>query len=224
MGDKYHCITQKGDEPSLAAAATSEPNLPSIVLGMDSIIPRWKIPTTLKWYLMADKFPSTEDAEIAAEALNQAANEWRNVDFGVTVFQTQNKREANFNLVYRRNPRDDPYVLAEAFFPHDRDNDVILYAYGMHPDNRYKLKNVFLHELGHIFGLRHEFAIEEEGEGAVQFMTKNSLSVMDYNDQPMIQESDKQGLRAFYKLAETYDVGGSPVTDFLPGLRSLNQR
>ncbi|RGP78860.1 matrix metallo ase-11 [Fusarium longipes] len=223
MSRRYPCITQKGDEPSLAADPSSEPNIPSIVLGMDSIIPRWKTPTTLKWYLMADRFPSAEEAEIAARALNEAADEWHNVDFGVTILQTTNMHEANFNLVYRKNSRSDPDTLGRGFFPNIGDSDIIVFSYAMQPTERYRLKNVFLHELGHVFGLRHEFAIAEEGLGAKQFMMKNPLSVMDYNDQPMVQDSDRQGLRAFYKLAEGSDVDGSPVVDFIPRLRSVNQ-
>ncbi|KAM0186121.1 hypothetical protein ACHAPI_011859 [Fusarium lateritium] len=223
MSDKkYPCITQKGEEPTLAAAPSSEPNLPSIVLGYDSIIPRWKTPTTLKWYLMADKFPSNEEAETAAAALNQAADEWHNIDFGVTIRQTQNKKEANFNLVYRKNSRREPDDLGRAFFPNDADDDILIFSLALQPEERYRLKNVFLHELGHVFGLRHEFGLAE-GLGAQQFMAKNSLSVMDYNKAPSIQETDKQGIRAFYKLAEGFEVNGSPVTDFLPNLRSTNQ-
>ncbi|WZH45901.1 Matrix metallo ase-11 [Fusarium acuminatum] len=221
-GNQYPCITQRGDEPSLVADLSSEPNVPSIVLGYDSIIPRWKTPTNLKWYLKADTFTSAERAEIAAAALNQAAEEWENIDFGVTVHQTQNAQEANFNLVYRKNARNKPAELGLGFFPHDADRDILIFTIALLPARRHLLKNVFLHELGHIFGLRHEFGLKET-IAAKQFMTKNPLSVMEYNEAPTIQETDREGIRAFYKLEEGFDIDGSPVTDFLPKLRSTNQ-
>ncbi|RFN48797.1 matrix metalloproteinase-11 [Fusarium flagelliforme] len=220
MSDEYDCITQKGDEPAFAG---SESNIPSIVVGLSTIIPRWTNSTTIKWFIRADKFPSDEEAAIAASALDAAANEWNAVNFGVTVYQTTDKKEANFNLVYRDNPPDRPTVLARAFFPHQEDRDVVVFKYGMDAKNRYRLKNVFLHELGHVFGLRHEFAIVKEGRGAKRFMNENKESVMAYNKIPTVQESDREEIRAFYQLENGADVDGSPVTDYVPQLRSSNQ-
>ncbi|KIL85332.1 matrix metalloproteinase-11 [Fusarium avenaceum] len=220
-GNRYPCITQRDDEPSLVADVSSDLDVPSIVLGYDSIIPRWKTPTTLKWYLKKESFTSEERAERAATALNQAAEEWENIDFGVTIRQTENAQEANFNLVYRKNQRNQPVELGLGFFPHDADRDMFIFTVALLPQRRDMLKNVFLHELGHVFGLRHEFGLTEKA-AAVQFMTKNPMSVMEYNEVPTIQGTDKEGIRAFYKLAEGLDLDGSPVTDFLPKLRSSN--
>lgn len=221
----YRCLTQYGYQPTIAAAPASQlkPNVDSIVLGVRTVIPRWKSPTTLKWFVDAGTFPSADEATAAAEAFDQAAKEWNDVAFGITISQTTDKKAANFNLVYEVNPTDAQRVYARAFFPHQIDEDVVVFKYGMDPANRFKLKNVFLHELGHVFGLRHEFAIDREGEGARQFMDSNKDSVMAYNKVPMIQETDKEGLREFYKLADRAKVDGSPVTDYLPQLRSTNQ-
>jgi len=142
---------------------------------------------------------------------------------GVTVSQTMDKKTANFNLVYRVNPPNKQTAYARSFFPHQVDKDVVVFKYGMDPTKRFKLKNVFLHELGHVFGLRHEFAIVKEGRGAKQFMTANKDSVMEYNKVPMIQETDKEGIREFYKLKNGADIDRSPVKDYLPQLRSTNQ-
>lgn len=224
----YPCLTQKGDEPTFAAPPdASDQNLPSIVLGLGTVVPRWGTsvshPTTLKWFVDAAKFPTAAEAGAAAEALDQAAEEWNGVAFGVTVVQTTEKKEANFNLAYRGNPPGRPRTLARGFFPHQADRDIVVFKYGMDPSNASRLKNVFLHELGHVFGLRHEFAIEKEQQGAKLFMTANKDSVMEYNKVPMIQETDKEGIREFYKLPNGSDVDGSPVTDYIPQLRSINQ-
>ena len=60
----------------------------------------------------------------------------------------------------------------------------------------------FLHELGHVLGLRHEFAIAEEGRGAVTLGADNEKSVMAYDPDgpPAIRPSDIEGTKAFYNL------------------------
>lgn len=234
----YHCITQKGTGKTYGFPPASKvpSGFDAINVGLGDLIPRWNTSpsqhTTLKWFLKADGFPSADVAMAAAEAINhaaeamnQAAREWNNMAFGVIVSQTMDEAAANFNLIYKVNgPTEDMEgVYAEAFFPNQAHRDVIVYEFGMEESNRYKLKNVFLHELGHVFGLRHEFALEEEGDGAKQFMKPNKDSVMDYNDLPTIQETDKEGIRQFYKLADRTKIDGSPVTDYLPQLRSTNQ-
>jgi len=75
---------------------------------------------------------------------------------------------------------------AEAFFPHQADQDVIVTDFALSWQKRNILKNVFLHEVGHILGLRHEFAIRVERYCAVRFMHRNPDSVMSYNAMPTI--------------------------------------
>ena len=65
---------------------------------------------------------------------------------------------------------------------------------------------MFLHELGHVLGLRHEFAIEsEQGSGAMRLFSTDKESIMSYYFPPQIQESDKKDLRAFYSLPQLKD-------------------
>jgi len=93
------------------------------------------------------------------------------------------------------------------------------------------LKNIFQHEIGHILGLRHEFAItgdankglRAEGEGAVQFLQMNYNSVMSYNFPPKVQESDKEQTLQFYQLPNGHKVGESPITDYMPRPRNPNR-
>lgn len=50
------------------------------------------------------------------------------------------------------------------------------------------MKNVFLHELGHVLELRHEFSLDAErfeGAGAVRVFSTNNESVMSYKFPPM---------------------------------------
>lgn len=93
---------------------------------------------------------------------------------------------------------------------------------------------VFTHELGHILGLRHEFALdvvfnEEKGRwvtvelnAAASIGPDNALSVMNYRGDipPEIQESDIMYTKEFYsKKGENNKrptVGNLTIYDYTP--------
>lgn len=79
-------------------------------------------------------------------------------------------------------------MIAEAFFPNGNDlNYINVYQEGIGGTWFPQLKSVFLHELGHVLGLRHEFAMDpgpmHEG-GSVQFGPRDPYSVMNYRSEP----------------------------------------
>ncbi|KAE9569732.1 hypothetical protein CGMCC3_g14154 [Colletotrichum fructicola] len=224
-GPKRHCITQRGTASTYGFPPASHNDSPfdAIQVGLDSIIPRWKASTALKWFLKSEGFPSADGAKLAAETMNQAAQDWNDLSFGVSISQTTDEAAANFNLVYQDNPPDEPGLLASAFFPLQADMDVVIYGTGLKNSENYPLKSTLLHELGHVFGLRHEFA-DEDSRGQIQFMEANKDSVMSYNGVVIIEETDKHGIREFYKLANGLRIDRSPVTDYEPQLRLNNQR
>ncbi|KAH8761302.1 hypothetical protein BGZ57DRAFT_737377, partial [Hyaloscypha finlandica] len=94
---------------------------------------------------------------------------------------------------------------------------LVVTNFALSPPQRGILKDVFLHELGHVLGLRHEFAgdskrqvkkhqgklgVHESEDGAVRFMQRNKKSVMSYTMPPSMQQTDKDQVRAFYSLKE----------------------
>ncbi|KAI1805159.1 Metalloprotease [Daldinia bambusicola] len=220
----YRCSTQKNRLPALWQPPLSEDpsDSDSIVVGMSSIVPRWDVPgsnTTLEFFVRADSFPSADDVSYATQMFQQAADDWNALGLGVSISQAADEMKANFDLVYRVNGRADQGLYAVAFFPHERHSDVVVTDFALSAKERGTLKNVFLHEIGHILGLRHEFALDKEGEGAVRFMEENPVSVMSYTSPPIMQESDRVGVKEFYKLERGLKIGGSPIVDFQPELR-----
>ncbi|KAI9779502.1 MAG: hypothetical protein M1839_007310 [Geoglossum umbratile] len=219
QSNEYKCLTQESDLPSFGSPPiANKSKYPAIVLGVGPIVPRWDVSKsdTKLLCFVTNTFPSPGDKDYAAQSFQQAADEWNALGLGVTISQTTTEASANFNLVYEKG---DPGEFAKAFFPHQTQKDVIMYEYALDTNRRGFLKNVFMHELGHVLGLRHEFAIAREGRGAVQFMQTNPVSVMSYNIPPNMQQSDKDGIQAFYKLEGGDKIEGSRVTDYLPQLR-----
>ncbi|KIW71696.1 hypothetical protein PV04_03831 [Phialophora macrospora] len=200
----YTCVTEMESE-----------QVASIVVGLGRTIPRWKPGSVINYATYADGYPSQEDAIYAANALIEAADSWNEVDFGIKFKWVPNLEDAAFVLAYGK---DKGTVLASAFFPNSEVlNTVWVYSFAFDKEPRvgrdgvtkfknYEImKNVFQHELGHVLGLRHEFAIEREGEGAVRLFSEDPNSVMSYYFPPEIQESDKKDLKAFYRLPQLKD-------------------
>lgn len=87
-------------------------------------------------------------------------------------------------------------------------------------DTRYKTRNriynTMLHEIGHVLGLRHEFAQEEEDRlepsrkyESILFGIKNPRFVMAYYPAQEIQDSDVDAVRRAYdELADGSQLEG----------------
>lgn len=131
-------------------------------------------------------------------------------------------------MIYEKNGVQTSNCLAEAFFPQDLNQYVIVSDLSLHTQYRNILHNVFLHELGHILELRHEFTLDkqqqlqlelkrpEDPQGAVQFKHRNLQSVMNYSATLSLQDSDIIVIKDFYMLKPEHLLGSSPVVDFKP--------
>ncbi|KAI9771891.1 MAG: hypothetical protein M1840_001661 [Geoglossum simile] len=210
---KYTCSTQKSMPPTVRP-----PNPAAIMLGLFVNIPRWKKGSTVKWAASYTGYPTLEHATYAANQFNAAAEEWNSLDVGVTFEWVTDLEDAAFMLAYGG---DQGSSLAEAFFPNEEPlNTVFVYQGAFQSGSVNTQKEIFLHELGHILGLRHEFADgpfrgrPAEG-GAVVFGERNENSVMSYHLPPAIQESDVRDTRAFYDFTGS-QIGLYTIVDMIP--------
>ena len=108
--NNYNCFTQGSSEPvwwsAPQAANDSNPN--SISVGLGTIIPRWEVSqigTALRYFVQADTFPSTQDAQDVAMTFQQAADEWNSLSLGFTF--TPASTNFHFKIVYEVNDASD---------------------------------------------------------------------------------------------------------------------
>lgn len=207
---KYSCVTQaqSSDMPT-----SSDPT--SIILGLYGTIPRWKRNTTVNFAVYAGGWPTYNHAIFAAYRLNEAATTWNSLNLGVKFTWVSALEDACFVLGYGGDGGD---TLARAFFPNSRDlNNMYVYLKAFQSGYVNYLYNVFLHELGHVLGLRHEFAPEkEQGSGPlVVWGIRNPLSVMSYTFPPLLQPSDRTDTKSFYAYTGAM-IQSVSVQDFYP--------
>lgn len=92
-------------------------------------------------------------------------------------------------------------TLARAFFPDNGRNDILLFP-KMFEQNKKEQIDTVLHELGHVFGLRHFFAKVSETAWPVEiFGEHNAFSIMNYGELSELTETDKNDLSKLYELA-----------------------
>ncbi|KAL5339798.1 hypothetical protein BJX70DRAFT_363211 [Aspergillus crustosus] len=195
---QYPCSSQK-PTPAAITGCTSKA---ALQVGLGSTIPRWNPGQTINYAVLERGYPQPEQehAALAAAKLQEAADEWNKCKVGVQFNWVEDLEDAVFVLMPARQRI--PGVLAEAFFPNDLDlNNLNVYPYAFERGTVEYLKNIFLHELGHVLGLRHEFAPElEADERSVQVGPRDATSVMSYEFPPEIQASDIESTRVFYRF------------------------
>jgi len=197
--EAYACITQHED------------TLDALFVGVTKgSLALWKSGSVINWIARMDGYPTRQHAMEAATALFKATTRWNQAMDGRVKFQYVTKYDdACFQLIYGGNRGN---VLASAFFPDHHQNalnSLKVYDAQFFPQHKPFIVNTFLHEIGHILGLRHEHSHsgvpgwippEDRANGAesVVWGVKNPKSVMAYYKGQDIQESDVISIRKAY--------------------------
>ncbi|MBL1219473.1 matrixin family metalloprotease [Chryseobacterium sp. L7] len=111
-------------------------------------------------------------------------------------------------------------VLASAFFPKQGQDTLVIYPKLFTQSYKEQVETI-IHEMGHIFGLRHFFAQIEEKEWRSEAFGKNDdpFSIMNYGDKSTLTVRDKSDLKELYRLVwskKITQINRTPIKLFKP--------
>ena len=188
-------------------------NLAEIVVGVGigsgNKIALWDENCTLRWRFNDVSMQAFADPEAAKRTIEamflEAVGEWKE---GCPVQFERVEERHDFEIVTRSQRRcsTNGCVLASAFFPDGGQHELILYP-SMFEQPRAEQIETLVHEIGHIFGLRHFFALIEEKDWPAQvFGEHNAFSIMNYGEKSTLMPSDIADLRSLYKKAWAREI------------------
>lgn len=188
-----------------------------VVDSSEGFVPLWEEDTVLRWEFDENSlavFANPEEIkEYVRELFAEALLKW---DFAVPVRFSENSNVWDFRLGVEADDNCSPRgcTLARAFFPDPGRNDLLLFP-KMFEQSRKEQVDTMIHDVGHVFGLRHFFAkIRERAWPAEVFGEHNAFSIMNYGDKSELTDDDKNDLDILYRLAwsgELNDINGTPI-------------
>lgn len=201
-------------QPILEGSPPVDDHAFSLRIGNGKDIPRWEKGSILTYSVDSRSFPRRQDRLLAETALAQATKPWNDMNLGITLQPAMKGKTAVFDLVFSPNASKSDRTLARAFPPDApiEDRKLVVYARQFDPVYVDSMANTFLHEIGHILGLRHEF---EEQLPSILFGEANALSVMNYLGHPTllhIQQTDLTWTKEFYAFNGRL-LSGLPIKD-----------
>jgi hypothetical protein len=183
----------------------------------EGFIPLWAKGTKLRWRFddaSMSYFQNPQSAKQGIEELfAEAVDAWG--DSAPVAFV---KRDDAWDFEISMRPGDNcgggGCVLASAFFPDTGRHQLAIYP-KMFSQVRKEQVETLIHEVGHIFGLRHFFAnIREKAWPSVTYGTHDAFTIMNYGEKSMLTENDKSDLKTLYQQAWSgalEDINGTKI-------------
>ena len=206
------CVTEDPGTPKDRDVRRNE-----IVVGLGNIIPLWTANATLHWRFNPRSMRVFARPSAAKERIRSmiatAVGEWGTA---CPVKLVERERGWDFEVVVRSAADCDASgcVLASAFFPDGGRHKLTIYPTMFEQDEAEQIETL-VHELGHVFGLRHFFAKVSETQLASEiFGTHVKFSIMNYGNDSRLTDADKADIKALYEQARSgalRAINGTPI-------------
>jgi uncharacterized protein YecA (UPF0149 family) len=194
-----------------------------VVDASEGFVPLWAPGRTLHYRFNEQSMKYFQNPSKAKSAIltlfGEAVLEWGDA---APVRFTENTDTYDFEIYMNRHDDgsdDEGYVLASAFFPASGRDRLTLYP-KMFEQSRKEQVETLIHEIGHIFGLRHFFAAESESTWPSEvFGTHSKFSIMNYGADSFLTDEDKADLKRLYSQVWSgtlQRINGTPVVQVKP--------
>ena len=225
VGDN-HFYTCHYKEEAIAVVASGNASqdiyrggiVPKLVIGTRGKITIWHN-GILNYTLLVDTFPNQIRATQALASFSRAATEWESKGFRNVLLRYQSSVE-NSRVIIKYNSTQLGKFRATSYYPNDSEyyyNEITVYP-NFYDDGTGTIRtegqwdSTMEHEIGHILGLRHEFALTGECcKQAVMLGPANPLSIMSYSFSRSIQSTDITSINSLYTLYPPTQIGTFPI-------------
>jgi hypothetical protein len=183
----------------------------------EGFIPLWEKNLVLLWRFDEASLAVFRQPEAIKKKLrtllNSALMAWGDA---VPIRFTENSDNSDFEISVIRSDNCTPQgcTLAQAFFPDAGRHKLSVYP-KMFKQSEKEQVDTMIHELGHVFGLRHFFAPDLETRWASEIFGEHKpFSIMNYGSSSELTEVDRSDLKKLYKGAWSHqitDIDGTPL-------------
>jgi hypothetical protein len=188
-----------------------------VVDASEGFVPLWAKDMTLRWRFDERSMRHFQNPTAAKNAIKNLLGEallaWGDA---APIKFAQQEDVWDFEIIMRRADDCDVNgcVLASAFFPDGGRHELVLYP-KMFTQSTTEQVETLVHEIGHVFGLRHFFAnLSETAWPSHIFGTHNPFSIMNYGSKSVLTDEDKADLKRLYRMAwsgELTNINGTPI-------------
>ena len=213
FGNRVVCDT----EPRGYETPRGRSPLEIVVDASEGFIPLWAKDTTLRWRFRERSMRFFTNPAAAKTAIRRLFGEALLAWGDAAPIKFAEKNDAwDFEIIMRRGDDCDASgcVLASAFFPDAGRHQVVLYP-EMFNQSRQEQVETMVHEIGHIFGLRHFFAnVSEKAFPSQIFGVHQAFSIMNYGNKSTLTADDKADLKRLYQFAwsgQLTQINGTPI-------------
>jgi Matrixin len=188
-----------------------------VVDASEGFVPLWAKNTVLRWRFRESSLQAFANPQAAKAAIERLLGEAILAWGDAAPVKFAKRTDAwDFEIVMRQGDDCDisGCVLASAFFPDAGRHKLLLYP-KMFTQDRQEQRETLIHEIGHVFGLRHFFAQVSETQWPSEiFGTHKKFSIMNYGADSKLTKSDRTDLKKLYQLAwagQLTKINGTPI-------------
>jgi hypothetical protein len=209
-------------EPRGYATPAGRSILEIVVDASEGFIPLWAPDVSLRWRFRESSMSNFSDpAAVKAELRNLLGEALMAWGSAAPVAFTEDVDVWDFEIVTRTGDNCTPSgcVLASSFFPDAGRHQLTIYP-KMSTQSRKEQVDTLIHEIGHVFGLRHFFAkVSEAAWPSEIFGTHSKFSIMNYGNLSELTADDKNDLGRLYQSVwdgSLTNINGTPIRLFEP--------
>ncbi|HEY0131544.1 MAG TPA: matrixin family metalloprotease [Allosphingosinicella sp.] len=218
FGKGHRCRTDKRGRPTPKGRSLFEIRVDAT----GGFVPLWEQNRILRYRFDARSLNRFEDPEALAARIRQLFGEglaaWGD---SAPIRFAERAETCDFEFVVRNadDCDDTGCVLASTFFPDQGQHEFVIYP-EMFNQTREEQVETMVHEIGHIFGLRHFFAdVAEDAWPSELFGEDSRFSIMNYGANSYLTNADRADLKALYGAVwsgRLDNVNGTPIRQVRP--------